>query len=154
MHHRIDTIVKQIRQDIALHLAPESILSACRSVGHTWRRCVLTPPAILHWFVIQVIHGNTALTHISLFGGRSFTATAYCQVRRFLGEQRQPCRNRSKRGRAAWGRSGPVPARNTGGLFRFRGRTAGRWTISVAADHARHTGHIRGVTPHSRIRRW
>jgi hypothetical protein len=84
MHHRIDTIVKQIRQDIAVHLAPESILTACRSVGHTWRRCVLTPPAILHWFLIQVIHGNTALTHVSLFGGRTFTATAYCQARRFL----------------------------------------------------------------------
>ncbi|WP_406698027.1 IS4 family transposase [Singulisphaera sp. Ch08] len=34
--------------------------------------------------MIQVIHGNTALTHISLFSGRSFTATAYCQARRFL----------------------------------------------------------------------
>jgi hypothetical protein len=84
MHHRIDTIVKQLRQDIALHLDPESIHSACRSVGHTWRRCVLNPAAILHWFAIQVIHGNTALHHISLFSGRRFTATAYCQARRFL----------------------------------------------------------------------
>jgi hypothetical protein len=70
------------------------------------------------------------------------------------GEQRQPCRKRSNRVRTAWGRSCHGPARNTGGLFRSQGRTAGRWTISVAGDHARHTGNIRGVTPHSRIRRW
>ncbi|SIO28068.1 hypothetical protein SAMN05444166_3449 [Singulisphaera sp. GP187] len=61
MHHRIDTIIKQLRQDIALHLDPESIQAACRSAGHTWRRCGLNPVAILHWFVIQVINGNTAL---------------------------------------------------------------------------------------------
>ena len=30
--------------------------------------CLLTPAAIIHWFLIQVLHGNTALTHVSLDG--------------------------------------------------------------------------------------
>ena len=81
MHHRIDTILKRLRQDVARHLDPESILAVCRSVGHTWRDTTLNPVAILHWFVTQVLHGNTSLEHISLLGGRLFTASAFCQAR-------------------------------------------------------------------------
>jgi hypothetical protein len=41
----------------------------------------LTPAAIIHWFLIQVLHGNTALTHVSLMAGRAFTDSAFCQAR-------------------------------------------------------------------------
>ena len=41
----------------------------------------MTPAAIIHWFLIQVLHGNTALTHVSLMAGRAFTASAFCQAR-------------------------------------------------------------------------
>ena len=81
MHHRIDTILKRLRQDVARHLDPESIDTACRSAGHDWRACILNPVAIVYWFVIQILHGNTALEHISLLGGRLFTDSAYCQAR-------------------------------------------------------------------------
>lgn len=49
MHHRIDTILTQLRQDLAGHLAPELITTACRSVGHSWRACTLTPIVIVYW---------------------------------------------------------------------------------------------------------
>lgn len=81
MHHRIDNTLTRIRQDIARHLEPESILQACRSANHTWRACVLTPVAIVHWFLIQILCGNAALAHISLLGGRTFSDTAYCLAR-------------------------------------------------------------------------
>ena len=38
MHHRIDTILKRLRQDVARRLDPESIRAACREAGHTWRQ--------------------------------------------------------------------------------------------------------------------
>jgi hypothetical protein len=41
----------------------------------------LNPVAIVHWFAIQVLHGNTALNHVSLLADRSFTDAAYCQAR-------------------------------------------------------------------------
>ena len=41
----------------------------------------MTPAAIIHWFIIQVLHGNTALEHISLLAGRAFTGSAYCLAR-------------------------------------------------------------------------
>ena len=84
MHHRIDTILKRLRQDVAQRLDAESIQSACRAAGHTWRKCILNPVAIVHWFVIQVLHGNTSLEHVALLGGGCFTAEAYCLARACL----------------------------------------------------------------------
>jgi Transposase DDE domain len=81
MHHQMDTILKQLRQDLAHHLEPESILSVARSVGHKWRNRALNPASILHLFILQVLHGNTALEHVSLFADRLFTGSAYCQAR-------------------------------------------------------------------------
>jgi len=84
MHHRMDTILRRLRQDVARRLDPESIRSACRDAGHTWRSCRLNPVAILHWFLIQVLHGNTSLEHVARLGGGLFTGSAYCVARAFL----------------------------------------------------------------------
>lgn len=81
MHRRIDVALRQIRQDVDLHLNKSVITEACKRAGHVWRECVLTPFAIVHWFILQVLHGNTALTHVSLLAGRAFTAEAYCLAR-------------------------------------------------------------------------
>jgi hypothetical protein len=84
MHHRIDTILKRLRQDVAQSLDPGSIRSACREAGHTWRQCILNPVAIVHWFVIQVLHGNTSLEHLARLGDGLFTGAAYCLARALL----------------------------------------------------------------------
>jgi hypothetical protein len=84
MHHRIDTILKGLRQGLARRLDPEAIRSACRQAGHTWRHRVLDPVAIVHWFVIQVLHGNTSLEHVARLGGGLFTGSAYCLARALL----------------------------------------------------------------------
>jgi hypothetical protein len=82
MHRRISTTLHALRQDLAARLGDDVILAACRAAGHTWcDSCLLTPAAILPWFLIQVLHGNTALTHVSLLAGRAFSASAFCQAR-------------------------------------------------------------------------
>ena len=82
MHRRISTTLNTLRQDLAAKLGGDFIHAACRAAGHTWcAQCLLTPAAIIHWFLIQVLHGNTALTHVSLMAGRAFTASAFCQAR-------------------------------------------------------------------------
>jgi hypothetical protein len=81
MHQRIVTTVGQLRQDLARHLDEGAIYDACRQAGHRWRDCLLTPAAIIHWFIIQVLHGNTAVEHVSLLAGRIFTGAAYCLAR-------------------------------------------------------------------------
>lgn len=81
MHRRIDTTLRQLQQDLTRHLDERSIHAVCAEVGHVWRKCILTPFAIIHWFLLQVLHGNTALTHISLKARRGFTDAAYCLAR-------------------------------------------------------------------------
>ena len=82
MHHRISSTLHALRQDLAARLGDDVILAACRAAGHTWcDSCLLTPAAIIHWFLIQVFHGNTALTHVSLMAGRAFSASTFCQAR-------------------------------------------------------------------------
>jgi hypothetical protein len=85
MHQRISTTLKTLRQDLAAGLGGDFILKACHATGHTWSEsCLLTPPAIIHWFLVQIFHGSTALNHVSLLAGRAFTAAAFCQARAAL----------------------------------------------------------------------
>jgi hypothetical protein len=82
MHRRISNTLGALRQDLAARLGSDFIHAACRAAGHSWcDSCLLTPAAIIHWFLIQVLNGNTALTHVSLMAGRAFTASAFCQAR-------------------------------------------------------------------------
>ncbi len=82
MHRRISNILHALRQDLGVRLGHDVIVAACRTAGHTWcDSCLLTPASIIHWFLIQVLHGNTALTHVSLLAGRAFSAAAFCQAR-------------------------------------------------------------------------
>src|SRR5262249_13741698 len=80
-HHRTLTALRSLRQDLARRLDRDAVRAACRQAGNTWRDCSLTPGAILHWFIIQVLHGNTALNHVSLMADRAFTGAAFCLAR-------------------------------------------------------------------------
>jgi hypothetical protein len=82
MPGRIDTALRRLRQDLDPHLDVAAVGQLCTQLGHRWRRdALLTPFTIIPWFVTQVLHGNTALTHITLKARRSFTESAYCQAR-------------------------------------------------------------------------
>src|SRR4051794_3484105 len=81
MHHRIVTALGQLKRDLAGQLDRPAILDACRAVGHTWRDCLLDPVAVVHLLLLQVLHGNTAITHLPRLVGQAFTASAYCQAR-------------------------------------------------------------------------
>jgi hypothetical protein len=81
MHQRIVTTLRQLRQDLARYLDEKALHDVCRQAGHRWRDRLLKPAAVIHWFIIQVLHGNTALQHVSLLAGRAFTDSAYCQAR-------------------------------------------------------------------------
>src|SRR3954447_288795 len=81
MHHRADSALRRLRQDLDTCLDEAQVHDACRRAGHRWRDCLLTPAAILRGVIVQVLNGNTALAHVSLLAGRSFTDAAFCQAR-------------------------------------------------------------------------
>ena len=81
MHHRIVSVLRRFRNAPAQQLDRPEILDACRQVNHTWRTCLLDPVAIIHLFLSQILHGNTAINHLVRISGLAFTASAYCQAR-------------------------------------------------------------------------
>lgn len=77
----ITAALRQIREDIAAVLSPDTLRSLCEQVGHTWRERVLDPVTTIHLFLLQILHRNTACAHLPRLTGRTFTPSAYCQAR-------------------------------------------------------------------------
>src|SRR3974377_725557 len=81
MNRRIDTTLRRLRQDPSPYLDRPAVERICRSSGHVWRDGVLTPFATLHWFLLQVLCGNTAVVHVTTLAKKAFTDAAYCLAR-------------------------------------------------------------------------
>ena len=84
MPPRIIPILGRLRQDITACLSKETIEEACRQAKHSWRKRILDPTTTIYLFLLQVLHGNTACTHVVHFGVWSFSDSAYCQARKRL----------------------------------------------------------------------
>ena len=80
----INQALRSVKEDLAKLLEPESIFSICREAGHKWRKSRLNPAVLIHLFVMQILSGNTACTHLRHLSGLAFTASAYCQARKRL----------------------------------------------------------------------
>jgi hypothetical protein len=78
----ITTILQRFTGEWAMLLQPEAILTVCREVGYTtWRDRVLPPVTTMQLFLLQILHGNTACSHLPHLSGLRFSAAAYCQAR-------------------------------------------------------------------------
>ena len=73
MHHRIVSILRRLKQDPARHLDRPAIVELCRQIQHPWRTCLLDPVAMIHLFLLQILHGNTAINHLRRLAGATFT---------------------------------------------------------------------------------
>jgi hypothetical protein len=79
---RITAVLTQFKTDWAAQLQPDAIKAACQEAGSTsWRDRVLTPVTTIQLFLLQVLHGNTACSHLPHLSGLRFSASAYCQAR-------------------------------------------------------------------------
>ena len=74
-------VVKQFQQDWTGQLEPEASLTACRGVAYRWRERTLDPVTTIQLFFVQILHGNTACTHLRHLTQLNVTASAYCQAR-------------------------------------------------------------------------
>jgi Transposase DDE domain len=78
----ITTTLQRLTGEWTMLLQPEAILAVCREIGYTvWRDRLLTPVTTIHLFLLQMLHGNTACSHLPHLSGLRFTAAAYCQAR-------------------------------------------------------------------------
>jgi hypothetical protein len=53
------------KADVAGALLPEAIEQECRTLGHAWRRRLLTPVVTVQAFLLQVLHGNLACAGVN-----------------------------------------------------------------------------------------
>jgi hypothetical protein len=56
----------------------------CKQCNHVWRDRLLTPLITIRLFVLQVLNGNTAITHLRHLIGIDFTEGSYCEARQRL----------------------------------------------------------------------
>jgi hypothetical protein len=77
----LSQVVKQFQQDWTSQLEPEAIVTACRGVAYRWRERTLDPVTTIQVFFVQILHGNTACTHLRHLTKLDVTASAYCQAR-------------------------------------------------------------------------
>jgi len=64
MAHSIATPAVRIKRRFAELLPGHVILDACRTAQHRWRRRKFDPVVTIHLFLLQVLHGNTAILHL------------------------------------------------------------------------------------------
>jgi Transposase DDE domain len=78
----ITAVLRRFKTEWATQLQPEAIIGACEEAGYTsWRHRVLTPVTTIQLFLLQILHGNTACSHLPHLSGIRVTAAAYCQAR-------------------------------------------------------------------------
>jgi hypothetical protein len=78
----ITAMLTRFKTEWATQLQPEAIIGACEEAGYTsWRDRVLTPVTTIQLFLLQILHGNTACSHLPHLSGLRFSASAYCQAR-------------------------------------------------------------------------
>ena len=77
----VSRTLTRIKQDLQPFLPEDSILAACREVGHKWRNRKFGPLRTIHLFILQVLCFNTAMTHLRHLAKEAVHAPAYCKAR-------------------------------------------------------------------------
>ena len=77
----ITDALRQIKSDVAQALEASVITRLCVELGHRWRERELDPVTTVRGFLLQVLHHNTACSHVPHLLGRSFSPEAYGQAR-------------------------------------------------------------------------
>lgn len=73
--------LERVREQYSELVSSEAILSACKRAGHRFRQRLLGPARLIQLFLLQVLHGNTAISHLRLLVDFAFSESAYCQAR-------------------------------------------------------------------------
>src|SRR6266550_2708601 len=92
----VTAVLRRFKTEWATPWQPEAIIGACEAAGYTaWRDRVLSPVTTIQLLLLQILHGNTACSHLPHLSGLRFSAAASCQARARLlqrfGSALQPC---------------------------------------------------------------
>ena len=80
MTHVIQAL-QRVNNQLPELLSEEFVGGLARAVGWQWRKRVLSPVVMVHLLIVQILHCNTAYTHLPRASKLSFTAAAFCQAK-------------------------------------------------------------------------
>jgi len=81
MAHSIATPPLRIKRQFCKLLPDDVIVDACRKAKYRWRQRKFDPVVTIHLFILQVLHGNTAILHLRHLVHHAVNAAAYCKAR-------------------------------------------------------------------------
>lgn len=76
--------LRQVQEDLVVLLDRKAVEALCQELDWRGRQRQLDPWTTLHLFILQVLHQNTAMTHLPHLSGERFSPSAYCQARQRL----------------------------------------------------------------------
>ncbi len=78
----IASTLTRIKSDpLALLGGAEKVNACFAAAGHVWRDRMLTPAKTMALFILQVLNGNTAISHLRTLCGEKFSESSYCAAR-------------------------------------------------------------------------
>jgi hypothetical protein len=77
----ISSALQRIKDDLRPFLPEQAIVSACQRAGHHWRNRQLGPVQTIHFFILQILNFNTAMTGLRRLSKTAVKAPAYCKAR-------------------------------------------------------------------------
>jgi hypothetical protein len=63
------------------YLAPEAISALCAKEGLSWRERLLPPATTVQLMLLQVLHSNTAISHLPHLAKMRFCPSSFCRAR-------------------------------------------------------------------------
>jgi hypothetical protein len=78
----VSSALRRIKSDPLGCLGGAERVNACfAAVGHVWRDRVLDPANTMSLFILQVLHGNTAISHLRFLSKIDCANASYCDAR-------------------------------------------------------------------------
>lgn len=80
--NKITEILAELKKKWTEPLDISLIERLCEENGYSWRERVLGPGETIQLFLNQILHGNTACSHLRYLSEFNFSAPSYCEARK------------------------------------------------------------------------
>lgn len=81
MQRVISGTIELFKKNWSTLLEETELKRLCGEYVSNWRERLLDPATTIRLMVLQILHGNTAMSHLRHLSGLEFTPSAYCQAR-------------------------------------------------------------------------
>ena len=80
MVKNISDALQKVKDHYDQFIPASTILLLCQVAGHQFRRRMLGPVETFYLLLVQILHGNTACSHLRHLTGVTCSVSAYCRA--------------------------------------------------------------------------